>query len=164
MDVLLDFAGGHAAGVEGDDRLTEVADRSLPLGNDLRLEAAIAVAWTFDFYLAEVATYCLARGAIAGVAAAPAFRIVLWIAEVLFHFHFQEGLKGVLYERLKQLLGIHPLRAAASAHLVHQQVLEILRILRAGGNSRSQRFSDVMEPIPFFFIVFKMSSTRFQPG
>lgn len=36
---------------------------------------------------------------------------------MLFHFQFQEGLQGVLYERLKQLLGIHRLGATPSAHL-----------------------------------------------
>src|SRR5690606_27311548 len=94
---------------------TEVADRTLTLGDDLRLEAAVAVAWTFNLHLAEVAAYCFARGSIAGVAAPPAFRIVLRIAEVLFHFQFQEGLEGVLYQRLKQLLGIYRLGAAPSA-------------------------------------------------
>ena len=117
--MLLDFTRGHATGIQRNYRFTEVANRGLTLSNDLRLEATIAVTWTFDLHLAEVTTDCFTRSSIAGVATATAFRSVLCIAEVLFHFQLQEGLQRVFHQRLKQLLGVHRLRAAASAHLVH---------------------------------------------
>jgi hypothetical protein len=82
--VLFDLAGRHAARVERDDLVAEVAERGLPLGDDLGIEAGVTVARGLDLDLAEVAANGLGRTAVAAVAGAAALGSVFGIAEMLF--------------------------------------------------------------------------------
>ncbi len=97
FDVLFNLAGGHPTCIERDDSFAKVSHRGLALGDDLRLEAAVAVAWRCNADFPEIAQYRFGCGAVAGVAAAVALRIVFGIAEVLFQLEFQEGLERVLH-------------------------------------------------------------------
>jgi hypothetical protein len=124
FDVFFDLARAPAAGIERSDLFAEVAERGLALGNELRFKGGMAIAGRVDFDLAEIAAHGFGSAAIARVAGAAAFRIVLGIAEVLFHFELQEGLDGLLDEALEEAFGIHCLGTAGGAELRQQQLFE----------------------------------------
>ena len=72
----------------------------LVLGDELRLEAAMAVAWHFDGQFAELALEGLLALAVAGVASGVGHRLVAFMAQVLS----QLGVQGSLDQQLGQLL------------------------------------------------------------
>jgi len=79
----LDLAHRQPAGIQADDPIIEAVQPGLPFGDDLRLEAAVAVARHGDLDRAVLADHRLARIAVAAVAAAATGRVALLIAEVL---------------------------------------------------------------------------------
>src|SRR3954452_22122898 len=79
----LDLAHRQPAGIQADDPIIKAVQPGLPFGDDLRLEAAVAVARHGDLDRAVLANHRLARITVAAVAAAAAGRVALLIAEVL---------------------------------------------------------------------------------
>src|SRR5438874_3358329 len=98
--MALDLAHRQAARVEADDALVEAGEPRLALGHDLRLEASVAIARHRQVERAVIRQHRLRRIPIAAVAAAPARRIALLVAEMLG----QLGPEHALQERLLQLL------------------------------------------------------------
>ena len=80
----------HATGVQRQDLLVEAVPAGLVLGDELRLEAAIAVAEDFDRQFAELALEHLAALAVTGIACGVGDSLVLGVTEMGFHF----GLPG----------------------------------------------------------------------
>src|SRR4051794_21930888 len=68
------------------------------------------------------------RSPIARVAAAAAFRIMLRIAEMLFHLELEKRLERLLHHALEELFCVHRFRPAAGTQAVHQLLLECFRI------------------------------------
>ena len=64
---LLDVAGGHPLGVQGQDLLVEARHAPLVLADQLRLERAVAIAGRGDGQLAQVALHRLLRTPVATV-------------------------------------------------------------------------------------------------
>ena len=100
----------------------------LVLGDELRLEAAMAVAWHFDGQFAELALEGLLALAVAGVASGVGHRLVAFMAQVLS----QLSVQGSLDQQLGQLL--------------EQTVLadEVFGLLVVGQQARQQVFGYVV--------------------
>jgi hypothetical protein len=115
--VFFDLARRHVASVQGNDSFREVADRGLALGHNLGIEVPIAIPRRFDVHLTEITANGFRRGAVPGVAATAAFGAVLGVAQVLLHFHFQEGFHHLLHQVLNNGLGIEGLAPTPGADL-----------------------------------------------
>ena len=98
--MTLDLAGRHAPRVHRQDLVIEAGEAPLMRRDDLRREGAVAVPRNRDLRFPEVALQLLAAGAVAGVAAQPALRIMLLVAQVVG----QLGVHRPLHQRLGQLL------------------------------------------------------------
>ena len=64
VDDILNVAGGHALGIEGEDFFVKARDAPLMLPDQLRLEGAVTIAWGGDSQLAEIALHRLPRVAV----------------------------------------------------------------------------------------------------
>ena len=138
FDVLFDFARADTARIEREDDFAEVTNRSFalkraPFGDHLRFKAGVAVVWRFDLNLAEIAAHRFAADTIARVPAVAPFGRLFGVANVLFHFQFQEGLQGILDQALDDVFAVHGGGAASGAQLVHQLFLEFLAVARRFG-------------------------------
>ena len=98
--VTLDLAHRHAARVEAQNLAVEAIEPGLALGDQLRLEAADAVAWHRNVDLAILGQDRLCARSVAAVAAAAARRIAFLVAQVLG----QLGPERPLDQRLLELL------------------------------------------------------------
>ena len=78
----LDLANRHAAGIQAQDLVVEAVEPGLALGDELRLEAADAVARHRNLDLAVLGQDRLAAEAVAAVAAAAARRVALLVAQM----------------------------------------------------------------------------------
>jgi hypothetical protein len=96
----LDLARAHPPCVHRDDLVVEAGEARLPLADDLRFVAAVAIARRLQRQLAEIPFERLARRAVPRVAAVVARRVVLLIAQMFSHL----GLHRALQQRLRQLL------------------------------------------------------------
>ena len=67
LDHVLDVARGHALGVQGEDLFIEAGEPALMLGDQLRLEGAVAVAGRVEGEFAQFAADGLLRVAVAAV-------------------------------------------------------------------------------------------------
>ena len=82
-DVGLDLAGGHPAGVQGDDLLVQPGQTPLALADQLRLKAALAVPRSVDPHRALVGQERLGRPAVARVPHPARRRVPGRIAQML---------------------------------------------------------------------------------
>src|SRR3954469_16365994 len=138
--VIADVADGHAAGVEPEDLLVEAGQPRLALGQDLRLERALAVAGRLDLDRPQVALDRLGGVPVADVGALrDAARRV---AEVLGDLGLQRRLDdpaGPLREqpaRARELLGpqaAHSVIQRAVGQQTREAVDDLLRRLRPVG-------------------------------
>jgi len=96
----LDLAHRHAARIQRQDLVVEPCPTGLVLGDQLRLEAAVAIARDLEWQLAELALERLAAASVAGVAGCVGDRLVLVVTEVLGHLCIQ----CPLHQQLGQLL------------------------------------------------------------
>ena len=135
--MALDLAHRHAAGVEAQNLVVEAVKMRLALGDQLRLEAAGAVARDRDLDLAVIGQDRLAARAVAAVAAAAAGRIALLVAQVLG----QLRPKRPLDQRLLQLFE-KPVFASQVLWLliVGKQLIKQLR-----GNRRISRHVSLLQ-------------------
>lgn len=116
FDVTLDFARRHPACVHRQNLVVEAGKPRLVLGHRLRLECAIAIPGHRDLGLSELALDGLPRRAVAGVAAAPARRIVLPVAQMAGQPGVERPLDHSADELFQQPLLANPiLRAPAVA-------------------------------------------------
>src|SRR3954465_6608550 len=83
MEVALDLAYRHAAGVQAQYLVVEAVEVGLALGDQLRLEAASAVARDRNLDLTVLGQHRLRTRAVAAVAAAATGRITFLVAKVL---------------------------------------------------------------------------------
>jgi hypothetical protein len=95
----LHLTGGQPLGGERDDQLIHPGQAPLPLGHDLRFEAAVAVAGHLDPDRADLGQHRLAPVPVAGVAPVPAGGVVAFVAEVIGELPLQ----GRLDQPLGQL-------------------------------------------------------------
>ncbi len=111
-----------------EDFVVEPCPAGLVLGDELRLETTVAVAWHLNGQFAEVALEGLPALAVAGVASGVGHRFVAFVAEVFGQF----GVQGSLDQQLGQLL--------------EQTVLanEVFRFLVVGQQARQQFFGYVV--------------------
>src|SRR5574340_1621971 len=98
--MALDLPHGHAPGVEGDDLVIEAGPAGLVLGDQQRLEGAVAVAGNFDGQFAKLALEGLPALAVAGIASGVGHGLVPGVAQMLGHF----GIERLLDQELGQLL------------------------------------------------------------
>ena len=90
----LNLAHGHATGVQRDDLVVKAAPAGLVLGDELRLEAAVAVSGHLDRQFAEIAYEGLLAFAVAGVATGVGNCLVALVTQVFG----QLGVQRLLYE------------------------------------------------------------------
>jgi hypothetical protein len=108
--VRRDVAGGHAARGQRQHDLIDAIQTPMPLAHDRRLERAIPITRHLDLDRADLGQHRLGPGAVAGVAAVAAHRVVLVVAQMLTHL----GLQRRLEHRLGQ-----PSQQATTAHQLH---------------------------------------------
>ncbi len=133
--VGLDLTGRQALRRERDDHLVHAGQALLPLLDDLRLEAAVAVAGHGYLDRADVGEHGLGAGAVAGVAAVLPGGIVLVIAEMVGDLTLESRLQEPLGQLLEQpaLAGQLKALGLSPAHqLVNQPVVHRLRRRRLG--------------------------------
>ena len=92
-EVRLDLANRQAARIQANDAVIETVKAGLPLGHELRLEGAVAVARNRDLDRAVVADHGFARIAVATVAAAAASRGALLVAQMLCQLGAERSLQ-----------------------------------------------------------------------
>src|SRR5690606_28744366 len=100
--VTLDVARRHASRVESDDFLVEALEPPLSLGQEPRLERALAVPGNAHFDRASLGLDGLRRIAVAYVATSPPG--LLLVTEVLGHFRFEEALHQRAFQLREQAL------------------------------------------------------------
>ena len=98
----LDLAHREPPGVEADDPIVETVESGLPLGHELRLEAAVAVARDRDLDRAVVAEHGFARMPVAAIAGAAAGRVALLISHMLTQLGAQSALQQPLLQLPEQ--------------------------------------------------------------
>src|SRR5690606_656110 len=118
--VTLDVARRHASRVESDDFLVEALEPPLSLGQEPRLERALAVPGNAHFDRASLGLDGTRRIAVAYVATAPLG--LLLVTEVLGHFRFEEALHQRAFQLREQALWAEEvlLRREALHELVEQ--------------------------------------------
>src|SRR4051812_28748975 len=103
-----DLAGAHAPGIHRDHLVVEAGEAALILGNQLGIEAGLAIARDLQLQLASVGDHRLATIAVAAVAG-PSFA-----REMVIHLGIQDALGERLFQavekavRIKGRLGIGP--------------------------------------------------------
>jgi hypothetical protein len=98
------------------------------LGHDLGVEFAVAIARGVQIHFAEIPANGFGCRAVARVSAAPALGRIFAVADLLLQLQFQERLQGLFHEILEDVFRIHGLSAATGSDLIHEQLLECLRI------------------------------------
>src|SRR5712692_7098104 len=104
LQVRLDLANRQTPGIEADDPIVETVEPGLPLGDNLRLEAAVAVARYRELDRAVVAEHRFARMAVAAVSAASAGRVALLVPQMLAQLGTQCALQQFLLELFEEPL------------------------------------------------------------
>jgi hypothetical protein len=97
--VRLDVAGGHAAGIQRQDHVIDLAEPPLPFRHDLRLEGAITVAGNPDPDRPGRRGHRFVITAVAGIARAVPRRVAFHIPQVVIEL----GAQRPLQHRLGQL-------------------------------------------------------------
>jgi hypothetical protein len=123
LQMRLDLTHRQAAGIEADDPIVEPVQPGLPLGHNLRFEAAVAVTRHRDLDRAVVADHRLARISVAAVAAAAAGRVAFLIAEMLAQLGTQRSLQQAFLQLPEQPVLAEQIRRRAIAL---QQLLDEL--------------------------------------
>jgi hypothetical protein len=100
----LDLAHGHAARVHGDDLVVKAREAALMLGDQQRLEAALAVARDFDAQRAVLGQYGIAGIAVAVVGYVGRFLCPRHVAQVVAEFPAQRSLNERLLQRRRRVL------------------------------------------------------------
>ena len=132
-DVGLDLAGGHPAGVQGDDLLVQTGQPPLALLDQLRLEVALAIPRSVDPNPTLIGQERLGRPAVAGVPRAAWRRLTGRIAQMLGQLLLQRSLDhpaGDLAEHavLPEDLALAPLTGDQLIdHPVQQPLAQLLR-------------------------------------
>ena len=98
----LDFAHRHAAGVKAQDFIVEAVKPGLAFGDEPRLEGSSPVAGNRNLDFPLFRQKRLRTGAVAAVAAAPAGRIALLVAQMLRQLRAQRPLDQSLLELLEK--------------------------------------------------------------
>jgi hypothetical protein len=105
----------------------------LPLAHDRRLEASVPVARNLDLDRPDLGEHRLGPGAVAGIAAVAAHRIVLVIAQVRTHLGLERGLEHRLRQPGQQTTRpdeLNPLGASLLDELLRQ--LQLINRSRHG--------------------------------
>jgi hypothetical protein len=93
----LDVARAHAARVHRNDLVVEARPAALVLGQNLRLEAPVAIARHPDLHRAEITLHSFPAVPVAVVAAAAPFRLPFFVSEMMR----QLGIHGPLQQRFR---------------------------------------------------------------
>ena len=115
--MVLDVPGGHPPPVHGNDLVVEAFEPPLMFPDDLRLELAVPVPGDIDLQIALVSQESFLAFSVSGIAAVPAGRVVLGIAEMLIHL----GTHGFFYDFLTKQFE----QSVLAGDLLGGQVLEI---------------------------------------
>ena len=122
-----DLSGGQPTGSQRQHDLINAIQAARPLAHDGRCETAVPIAGDLNVHRPDLGDHRLGAGAVAGVAAVAAHRVVSVIAQVLGHFRLQRGLEHRLGQPSQQATlanKLHPL----STGLLHQFLRELLLI------------------------------------
>ena len=122
-----DLPGRQPARGQRQHDLVDPVQPSLPLPHDPRLERAVPVPGHLDLDRADLGQHRLRPGAVAGVAAVAAGRVVLVIAQVLGDLRLQGGLQHRLGQPGQQAARADQLDPFG-AGLLHQLLRELLLI------------------------------------
>jgi len=111
LELRLDVAGGHAAGIHGQDFLIEALHPCLAFFDQLWLKGALPISRDLDLNVSLLSFHGFLTGAVACVAIGIALALVFGIAQMRIEFGFQATLDHRLGELLEQaVLGQHVLR------------------------------------------------------
>jgi hypothetical protein len=125
------LAGGQALGDQRDDQVLHAPKAPLALADDRGLEAGIAVTGHLEFDWADLGQDRLGAMPVAGVAAIPARRVVLGIAQVGVHLALQRALQHQPGHALQQPVRAgqaDPLRAGLLHQLCDQLLVDRIRL------------------------------------
>src|SRR5271168_2144298 len=98
----LDPANRQPAGIDADDPVIKTLEAGLPFGDNLRLEAAVAVAPNGNLDRTLVTNHRLGRIAVGAVAIATTGRIALLISKMLGQLGAERPFQQPLLEFLEQ--------------------------------------------------------------
>src|SRR5262249_60896749 len=104
VQMRLDLANRKPAGIEADDPVVKALDPGLAFGNNLRLEAAVTVAWHGQIDRPVIADHSFARIAVPAGAGAPARWIALLVSQSLGQLCSQRPLHQAPFQLVKQPL------------------------------------------------------------
>ena len=127
----LDLAHRHAARIHGDDLVVEAREAALVLGDQDRLEAALAVARHLDAHRTSVGQHSLGAGAVAVVARILGLGRARRVAQVVAELGAQRALDQRLLERQRR--GVDRLGAHRAGHELVNELLRDRRQRRHGG-------------------------------
>src|SRR5262249_9812780 len=102
LQMGLDLANRQPAGIEADDPVIKTVEAGLPFADNLRLEAAVAVARNRNLDRTVVANQRLVRIAVAAVATATTGRIAPLISQMLSQLGAERPFQKPLLEFLEQ--------------------------------------------------------------
>ena len=160
-EVRRDLPGGQPARGQRQHDLVDPGQPPLPLLHDLRLERCVGVAGHLDLHRTDLGQHRLRPGPVAGVAAVPADRIVLVVAEMVGHLLLERGLQHPFRELVQQpvradqlhplLLGLRQqlLAPAAAGPAPPRQLLVCCHVVQRVSHGLSPLGSD--QPVPPFF-------------
>jgi hypothetical protein len=94
----LDLTHRHAAGIKAQDLIVKPVEPGLAFGDKLRLEGAGPVAGNENLNFPIFGQKCLRTGAVAAVAAAPAGRVTLLVAQMICQLRAKRPLDQRLLE------------------------------------------------------------------
>jgi hypothetical protein len=100
--VPLDLANRQTPRIEADDPIVKTVEPGLPLGDKLRLEAAVAVARHGQFDRAVVAEHGFARMPVAAIAGAAPGRVALLVSQMLAQLGAQRAFQQPLLQLPEQ--------------------------------------------------------------
>lgn len=122
LEIALDLAHAHAAGVHGDDFVVEAGETPLALGDDLRLEGAGAIARYFNGQCAVVGQDGLRGGPVAVVVLGLGLVLAPGVPQMVRQFRAQGAFEDGLLQAFQQVVDL----AGGLAAL--QQFIEQLRL------------------------------------
>src|SRR5205814_5455001 len=115
LQMRLDLANRETTGIEADHAIIKTVEPRLSFGDDLRLEAAVAVARHRDLNRPAIADHGLARITVAAVAAAAAGRVAFLVSQMFAQLGAERAFQQALLQLLEQPLLAKQVRRRAIA-------------------------------------------------
>src|SRR5437763_367950 len=113
LQMRLDLANRETTGIEADHAIVKTVEPGLSFGDDLRLEAAVAVARHRDLNRPIIADHGLARITVAAVAATAAGRVTSLVSQMFAQLGAERAFQQALFQLLEQPLLAEQVRRRA---------------------------------------------------